>query len=296
VRVGLQVKSFNMPQGAQQIGPQLAEIARAAEEAGFYSLWVMDHFFQLDPMIGSFDDPMMESYTTLGYLAGVTSRIKLGALVTGVVYRQPAVLVKAATSLDVVSGGRSYFGIGAAWYQREADSLGLFFPSQAERFERLEEVLQIVKQAWSGKREPFEGKYYRLHLPVISPQPVSRQHPPILIGGSGENKTLRMVAQYADASNFIFRSLEEQGVGQKLEVLKQHCRDLGRDYDEIEKTVLTALDVGPNGTSRSDIIKHCEMLARLGVQHVIFNFSAYDRLEPIEMFAKHIIPKVSQME
>jgi F420-dependent oxidoreductase-like protein len=295
LKVGLQVKSFNMPQGTQQIGPQLAEIARAAEGAGFYSLWVMDHFYQLDPMIGSFDDPMMESYTTLGYLAGVTSRIKLGALVTGVVYRQPAVLLKAVTSLDVVSGGRAYFGIGAAWYQREADGLGLFFPSRSERFERLEEVLQISKQTWAGNRGSFEGKYYRLPIPVISPAPVSKPHPSIIIGGSGEHKTLRLVAQYADASNMIFRALEEEGVSRKLEVLKQHCRDLGRDYDEIEKTILTALDVGPQGTTRSDIMKHCEMLSRLGVQQVIFNFSAYDSLEPIEMFQKHIIPQVSQL-
>jgi F420-dependent oxidoreductase-like protein len=295
VKVGLQVKSFNMPEGDKQIGPQLAEIARAAEGAGFFSLWVMDHFFQLDPMISSFDDPMMESYTTLGYLAGVTNQIKLGALVSGVVYRQPAVLIKAATSLDVVSGGRAYFGIGAAWYQREADGLGLFFPSRAERFERLEEVLQIAKQAWAGRREPFEGKYYKLPLPVISPQPVTKPHPPILIGGSGEHKTLRMVAQYADASNLIFRPLEQEGVECKLEILKQHCRDLGRDYDEIEKTVLTALEVGSGGTSVPDIIKHCEMLTRLGVQHVIFNFSAYDRLEPIKMFEEHIISKVSQL-
>ncbi|HXW00278.1 MAG TPA: LLM class F420-dependent oxidoreductase, partial [Anaerolineae bacterium] len=201
MRIGLQIPSFTWPGGAAEIGPRLAEIAKTADEAGFYSLWVMDHFFQID-MIGPPDDPMLESYAALSYLAGITRRAKLGTLVTGVTYRHPGILVKTVSTLDVVSGGRAYLGIGAAWNEREAVGLGAPFPPIKERFERLEETLQIARRMWANNREPYQGQYYHLTEPINNPQPLSRPHPPILIGGMGENKTLRLVAQYADACNF----------------------------------------------------------------------------------------------
>jgi F420-dependent oxidoreductase-like protein len=189
----------------------------------------------LEGMLGPADDPMLEAYSTLSYLAGVTKRARLGTLVTGVVYRHPGFLVKAATNLDVLSGGRAYLGIGAAWYEREAVGLGMPFPPVSERFERLEETLQIAKRMWSGDRTPYEGKHYRLAEPISSPQPLSKPHPPILVGGMGEKKTLRLVAQYADACN-LFTAIGVDEVARKLDVLKRHCEDVGRPYDEIERT------------------------------------------------------------
>jgi len=199
MKLGLQVVAFNWPGSPANTGRTLANIARTADEAGFASLWVMDHYFQIDPGIGPASDPMLEAYTALSFMAGATERIRLGAMVTGVVYRQPAFLVKQVSTLDVLSGGRANLGIGASWYEREAVGLGFPFPPIAERFERLEETLQIAKHLWSGDATPFTGKHYQLAEPINSPQPLSQPHPPILIGGGGEKKTLRLVAQYGNA-------------------------------------------------------------------------------------------------
>jgi F420-dependent oxidoreductase-like protein len=235
--LGLHVCDFDYAGGTETTGLTLARIARDAEEVGFDSLTVMDHLFQI-AMVGPHEDPMLEAYTTLGFLAGATSRIKLGALVTAAVYRPPGLLIKAVTTLDVLSGGRAFLGLGAAWNEQESVALGLPFPPLAERFEKLEEVLQIARQMWSEDDGPYQGSHYHLGATVNSPQALQRPHPPIMVGGSGEKKTLRLVAKYADACN-IFGTPE---AGRKLQVLREHCKRLGRDYDEITKTATMALD------------------------------------------------------
>ena len=205
MKIGLQIPSFTWPGGPEKIGRKLAEIARTAEHAGFVSLWVMDHFFQIGG-VGPVENEMLESYATLAYLAGLTKKVKLGAMVTGVVYRHPGILIKTVTTLDVLSGGRAYLGIGAAWNEQEAHGLGIPFPPLKERFERLEETLQIAHLMWSGKQDPFEGKYYHTRPASQQPATLSKPHPPILIGGMGEKKTLRLVAKYADACNLFARA------------------------------------------------------------------------------------------
>ena len=238
MKLALHVTDFDYSGGPAALGGTLARIAGSAEQAGLDALTVMDHLFQIG-MVGPAEDPMLEAYTTLGYLAGVTSRIRLGAMVTAAVYRPPGLLVKAVTALDVLSGGRAFLGIGAAWNEQEATGLGLPFPPVAERFGRLEEVLQIARQLWSSEDGPYSGRYYRLAATINSPQPV-QQRVPILIGGGGERKTLRLVAQYADACN-IFAGPE---AGHKLRVLREHCAAEGRNYDEIAKTSMLGFDAG----------------------------------------------------
>lgn len=292
MRIGLQLPSFTWPGGTAELAPRLASIAQAAEAAGFSSLWVMDHFFQL-PDWGSANAAMLESYTTLGYLAAVTTRIRLGALVTGVVYRNPGILVKEVSTLDVLSGGRAYLGIGAAWYEREALGLGVPFPPRQERFERLEETLQIARQMWSGEVRPFVGKHYQLAEPINSPQPLSRPHPPIMIGGNGERRTLRLVAQYADACNFLV--LEPEVIRRKLEVLRQHCETAGRPYDDIERTALDEVHLAPGAMTATDVIARCRALADVGIQHVIVNMPDAHTLAPLEVFGRQIIPAVANL-
>ncbi len=289
MRIGLQIVSFTWPGGPEATGGQLAEIARAADEAGFYSLWVMDHFFQIRG-IGQVDEPMLEGYTTLGYLAGLTRQVKLGTLVTGVIYRHPGILAKTATTLDVLSGGRAYLGIGAAWFEREALGLGVPFPPLRDRFEQLEECLQIAHQMWRGEVGAFEGRHYRLAETLNSPPPVSRPHPPILIGGEGERKTLRLVARYGDACNFFAGEDYAAVLPRKLAVLKQHCEEAGRDYDSIEKTTLTVLRPGTGGLSAGPVIEKCRQLASLGFDHAIFNMPDIYRLDSLEVFSRQIIP------
>lgn len=291
MRLGLQIPSFRWPGGSKEIRPRLAGIARAAEEAGFSSLWVMDHFFQIE-MVGPATDPMLECYTTLGFLAGVTDHVRLGALVTGAIYREPALLVKAATTLDVLSRGRACFGIGAGWYEREARGLGFPFPPIAERFERLEETLRIAKQMWSGAAGPFEGKHFRLGETLCEPPPISRPHPPILIGGVGEKKTLRLVARYADACNlFLFAGLD--GIARKLEVLKAHCVAEGRDYDSIERTSLGTIHIAPGKDTTESAIETCRGLAAIGIQNAIFNLPNVHEPGVIETFEQEILPAVA---
>ena len=292
MKIGLQIPSFTWPGGPEKIAEKLAEIARYADEGGFASLWVMDHFFQI-PNVGPVENDMLESYNALAYLAGLTKNVKLGTMVTGVVYRHPGVLIKTATTLDVLSGGRGYLGIGAAWNEQEALGLGVPFPPLKERFERLEETLQIAHQMWSGKQEPFEGKYYRLARPLNSPQPLSKPHPPILIGGMGEKKTLRLVAKYADACNLFARSGVDT-VKAKLEILKKHCAEVGRNYNDIEKTTLGTAHLAPGQMGPQDVIGQCRLLAGIGVQHAIFNMPNVSEIKPLEIFAREIIPAVAE--
>jgi F420-dependent oxidoreductase-like protein len=235
------------PWAAEEIGPVVSRIATAADEAGADSLWVMDHFFQIH-VIGPPELDMVEAYTALAFAAGQTSRIELGTLVTGVTYRHPGLLAKTVTSLDVLSGGRAWLGIGAAWNEEEHRGLGVPYPSTRERFERLEETLQVCLQMWSGDDSPYAGKHYYLERPLNVPQSVRRPHPPILIGGGGEQKTLRLVAQYADACNLFDLGLGPEGVPRKLDILRGHCEAVGRDYDAIEKTILARVTLSRDGT------------------------------------------------
>jgi len=294
VKIGLQILSFNWPGSPENIGPKLAEIARTADELGFESIWVMDHLFQMDmaPMDLSPEQPMLDGYTALSYIAAVTKRARLGTMVTGVTYRQPGHLVKIVSNLDVLSGGRANLGIGAAWYEREALGLGLPFPPLKERFERLEETLQIAKQMWSGQVKPYNGQYYHLTEPINNPMPLSNPHPPILIGGTGEKKTLRLVAQYADACNF-FTFIGNEAIAKKLDVLKGHCDDVGRPYDEIERTGLSQLNLGNGGMSPSEAINMCRGLADAGLQQVIFNMPNNYEISLIETIGREIIPAVA---
>jgi F420-dependent oxidoreductase-like protein len=291
MRLGLQVPNFTWPAGPGGIGPTLADIGRTAEEAGFASLWVMDHFFQIR-QIGTPEQPMLEGYTTLGYLAGITRRIKLGTMVTGVVYRHPGILVKTVSTLDVLSGGRAYLGIGAAWNEQEAKGLGVPFPPLKERFERLEEALQIAKQMWSGQVAPFAGKHYQLAETLNSPQPLSKPHPPILIGGMGERKTLRLVARYADACN-LFARMGLDAVRQKLDVLKRHCEAEGRPYEEIERTALGVVHLGSGGQKPAEVIADCRALADIGIQHFIFSMPEVHEIKPLEVIGREVIPAVA---
>jgi F420-dependent oxidoreductase-like protein len=293
MKIGLQIPSFTWPSGPPEIHAKLAEIARAADQAGFSSLWVMDHFFQIRG-VGPAENEMLECYSTLSYLAGLTHNVKLGALVTGVIYRYPGLLVKTVTTLDVLSGGRAYFGVGAAWNEQESRGLGVPFPPLKERFERLEETLQITRQMWSGETGPYNGKYYQLERTLCSPQPLTRPHPPIMIGGMGEKKTLRLVAQYADACNLFGRAGSDT-LRLKLDVLKAHCDKLGRDYDQIEKTALGSAHLASGQMSVKDVIEQCRGLAALGIQHAIFNMPNVHEITPIEVFGKEIIPAVKAL-
>ena len=294
MKIGLQIPNYKWPGGPGKLGPTLAEIGKTADEVGFASIWVMDHFFQMDvAQIGfSPTDPMLDGYTALGYLAAVTKRARLGTMVTGVVYRHPGHLVKIVSNLDVLSDGRAYLGIGAAWYEREAKGLGFPFPPLKERFERLEETLQIAKLMWSGQVKPYQGQYYQLAEPLNSPMPLSKPHPPILIGGMGEKKTLRLVAEYGDACN-LFARMGNQEVSRKLDVLKRHCAEVGRDYEEIERTALGQVHLGPGGMSVSDLVDLCRSLAAMGIQHFIFSMANDHEITPIETIGREVIPAVA---
>ncbi|MGC4835307.1 LLM class F420-dependent oxidoreductase [Micromonospora vinacea] len=238
MKLGLHYWNYSTPADPAAIAPTLAQTASIAEQAGVASFTVMDHFFQMDAVFAA-EEPMLEAYTTLGYVAATTQRMTLGVLVTGVMYRYPGLLAKTVTTLDVLSGGRARLGIGASWYEREQLGLGVPVVPVAERFERLEETLRICLQMWSADDGPFNGKHYQLAETINSPQPLSRPHPPIMIGGGGEKKTLLLVARYADACNLFGRGGIDD-VARKLDVLRGHCAAEGRDYDTIEKTVVAS--------------------------------------------------------
>ena len=296
MRLGLQVNRFDVG-GDERIGPAFAEIARRAEAAGFASLWVMDHFFQIPP-IGAVEEPMLEGYAALAYAAAVTERIKLGTMVTGVTYRHPGVLVKTATTIDVLSGGRAYLGIGAAWFEREHLGLGVPFPPVKERFERLEETLQIAHQMWRGEVGPFRGTHYRLAETLCQPMPVSKPHPPILIGGGGEQKTLRFVARYGDACNLFAIDLEQ--VRHKLEVLRGHCETEGRPYDAIEKTTIAGLprisrDGAGDSFSPSQVVERLGRLAELGIEQQLIGMPSVGGLDGIDLIGAEIAPQAAEL-
>jgi F420-dependent oxidoreductase-like protein len=259
----LHVSRFDWAGGDARIGSGVADLARRAEAIGVRTLSFMDHWFQMDWMAPA-EDPMLEGYTALGFVAGCTERLRLRLLVTGVTYRHPGLLAKTVTTLDVVSGGRAELGIGAAWYDREHRGLGVPFPPTKERFERLEEAIQICLQMWSDNDGPYEGTHYKLEATLCSPQPVSMPRPRILIGGSGERKTLRLVAQYADACN-IFGGPEE--IAHKVDVLRRHCDAVGRDPNEIEVTAMYR-DLAP-GASVDDVVRGAEALAEVGVSGLV---------------------------
>jgi F420-dependent oxidoreductase-like protein len=287
VELGLHVSDFTWPGGAPELGATLVQIARDAEEAGFDRLSVMDHFWQI-AHIGPPEHEMLEAYTALGFLAAHTTNIKLYTLVTGVTYRQPGLLAKCVSTLDVLSGGRAILGIGAAWNADESAGLGFAFPPTAERFERLEEALQIILQMWTADEGPYQGKHYHLARTLNSPQVLSRPHPPVLIGGGGEKKTLRLVAQYADACN-LFSSPDLE---HKLEVLREHCARLGRDYDTIEKTAMTPFELGPNGEGRDEMLGRLRVLHDLGFTVATGSLRGPGGPESVEAYGKYIIPEI----
>src|SRR6516165_6729742 len=256
MKIGVHVSSYTWPGGPQRLAQDLTRIAQAAEHNGFDKLSVMDHLWQIAHN-GPPEHAMPEAYTTLGYLAARTTRIQLLALVTAVVYREPGLLAKAVTTLDVLSQGRAWLGIGAASFQEEARGLGLPFPPARQRFARLEEALQICLQMWSDDDGPYAGRHYRLARTLNSPQPLTHPHPPILIGGAGETKTLRLVAQYAQACNLSAGPELEH----KLDVLRGHCDSVGRDYQEIQKTVIGPLDPGPEGEHVDELVESMHRLA-----------------------------------
>ena len=266
MRVSINLTNYSWPGGPQGLGRELARIAGEAEQAGVDTVWVSDHLLQADPTAGPGDTEMLEAYTTLGFLAARSQRVRLGTMVTGVTFREPALLVKAVTTLDVLSGGRAWLGLGAGYHGEEAEAMGLPLPPTAERFERLEETLRIAMRMWAGDEAPFAGRHYRLQRPAGSPPPLRRPHPPILIGGAGERRTLRLVARYADACNLFDIPDDGATVKHKLEVLARHCQEVGRPYEAIEKTLSTRLHPGEPAAS---FAARCAAAAALGIQHAV---------------------------
>ncbi len=289
MKIGLHVADFTWDGGPAALRERLGDVAVKAEQAGIDRISVMDHLWQI-ASLGPPEHEMLEAYTALGFLAARTERVKLLTVVTAVVYRDPGLLAKAVTTLDVLSGGRAMLGIGAAWNEDEARGLGLFFPPLAERFERLEEALQICLQMWSGSQAPFDGKHYRLARTLNSPQSLARPHPPIMIGGGGERKTLRLVARYADASN-IFASPD---LARKLDVLREHCAAEGRDYDEIEKTAQVRFDLGRGGENVQQTIEQLHGLAELGVTVAQGTLADVGSLRALDLMGEQVIPAVEK--
>jgi F420-dependent oxidoreductase-like protein len=290
VQIGVQIPDFTFPNGPARLGADLAAVGRAADEAGFDFIAVMDHFFQIG-VIGPPEREMLEAYSTLAYLAGVTSRAKLLTLVTGTVYRHPGILAKTVTTLDVLSGGRAWLGIGAAWNEEESRGLGIPFPPVAERFERLEETLQICLQMWRGDETPYQGKHYQLERPLNSPQALTKPHPPIMIGGSGERKTLRFVARYAQACNLF----PGPDLARKLDVLRAHCDAEGRDYDEITKTCYFIFDPGEKGEKTAEMVDQLGGLAQMGFHAAIGAVANVWEVTPLEIIGSQVIPQVASL-
>jgi F420-dependent oxidoreductase-like protein len=293
VKIGLQVSSFTWPGGDAAIGSTLARIVETADSVGFDSLWVMDHFYQIRG-VGKPEEPMLEGWTALGFMAAHSRKATLGLMVGGVHYRQAALWAKAATTLDVLSGGRAYLGIGAAWNEDESHGLGFPMPPLGVRFEMLEETLQIVHAMWQGERgsqEPFDGVHYQAGRLLNSPQAISKPHPKIIIGGGGEQKTLRLVAKYADACN-IFGGPEQ--LTHKFSVLRQRCAEVGRPFEEIERSNLAHVDLSRQ--SAAEVVDAFGRLAEVGVQHVIFNLSDVHDVRNLETLGRDVLPQVHAIE
>ncbi len=286
MKLGLQISRFRWPGGPPQFASTLASVARAADDAGYASIWLMDHFFQISS-IGKAEEAMLEAYTTLGFMAAHTRRARLGTLVTGVHYRHPGVLIKQVTTLDVLSEGRAWLGIGAGWYERESVGLGVPFPPLSERFERLEETLQVAHRMFRGQTDPYYGKRLQLAEPLNAPAPISQPHPPILIGGGGERKTLRLVAQYADACN-LFTRYPRRDLARKLTKLRRYCEEAGRSFDAIDRTCLGQWD--PVRKSPQAIVDELGELAELGFTTAIASLRNVETLKPIEILARDVFP------
>jgi F420-dependent oxidoreductase-like protein len=293
MKLALQLNSFDWTGGPNRFGKTLADIAQAAEETGFDRIGVADHLWQ-HPIMGGPAANEPECYTMLSFIAANTEQIKLTAMVTGVHFRHPGVLAKTVTTLDVLSGGRTALGIGSGHYEEEARGLGIPFPPLAERFEMLEEAIQICLRMWSGERgdeRPFEGRHYRLERALNLPQSLSRPHPPIMIAGDGERKTLRLVARYADACSL--RPKPE--IPKKLDVLRRHCEAEGRDYGDIEKTCAFAFDVGERDEKAGELIGQLRWLSGMGVETVIGVVPNVDRITPLEIIGREVIPAVADL-
>jgi F420-dependent oxidoreductase-like protein len=289
MKIGLHVADFTWEGGAAELRGRLGEVAARAEQAGVDRISVMDHVWQISTL-GPPEHEMLEAYTALGFLAARTERVKLLTVVTAVVYRDPGLLAKAVTTLDVLSGGRAMLGIGAAWNEAEARGLGLSFPPLAERFERLEEALQICLQMWSGSQAPYDGKHYQLARTLNSPQSLARPHPPIMIGGAGERKTLRLVARYADACNI----LASPDLARKLDVLREHCAAEGRDYAAIEKTAQVRFNLGRSGENVQQTIEQLHELSELGITVAQGALADVGSLRPLDLMAEQVIPAVEK--
>jgi F420-dependent oxidoreductase-like protein len=288
VKIGLHISDFTWPGGDPEIGATLARVARTADEVGFDRISVMDHFFQIIQH-GPPEHAMLEAYTALGVLAAHTERATLLTLVTGVIYRYPGILAKQVTTLDVLSGGRAWLGIGAGWNEQESKGLGLRFPPMSERFEQLEEAIQICLQMWAGDETPFDGTRFHLERPLNSPQALTRPHPPIMIGGGGEKKTLRFVAKYAQACN-LFAGPD---LAHKLDVLREHCEREGRDYDDIEKTVAFQFDLGERGERVDETLTTLRGFADLGIQTAHGKVIGAGEIKALELMGREIIPAVA---
>jgi len=288
MRVSINLTNYAWPGG---LGPSLGRVVEAADRAGVDTVWVADHLVQADPTAPPDNTEMLEAYTTLGFLAARTERVRLGTMVTGVTFRPPALLVKAVTTLDVLTGGRAWLGIGVGYHGGEASAMGLPFPPTAERYERLEETLQIANRMWAGDETPFEGRHYRLGRPHGSPRPVGHAHPPVLIGGAGERKTLRLVARYADACNLFDIPDGGRTVRRKLDVLARHCEEVGRPYEAIEKTLSTRLEAGE---SSDEFARRCAAAAALGVENMVVISSSPWTTEALSTLAT-AIPAVQEV-
>ena len=298
MKLGLQIPSFTYPGGTETIGATLARIVRCADDVGFDSIWVMDHFFQIRS-VGPATEPMLEGWTTLGFMAANSQRARLGLMVGGVHYRYPGLWVKAATTLDVLSGGRAWLGIGAAWNEEESQGLGFPFPPLGERFEMLEETLQIAHGMWQGERGTegqHNGRHYRASRLLNSPQSISRPRVPIMIGGGGERKTLRLLAQYGDACN-VFG--QPAGIARKYAILREHCAAVGRPFEEIERSTLQFVRVSPTGgdhsQSPSQIVDRFGELADAGAQSVIFSVGNVFETERLEIIGRDVIPQLRDL-
>jgi F420-dependent oxidoreductase-like protein len=295
MKIGLQIDSFTWPGGTAAIAPTLGRIARTADDAGFDSIWLMDHFFQIRG-VGPVTDPMLEGWTTLGFLAGLTQRARLGLMVGGIHYRTAGLWAKAATTLDVLSGGRAWLGIGAAWNEYESRGLGFPMPPLGVRFEMLEEMLQITHALWTGERGTegaFDGRHYQASRLLNSPQALTKPHPPIMIGGGGEHKTLRLVAQYADATN-IFG--DGPRLAHKYAVLREHCERIGRPYQEIERSTLQDVSVRVDGSrgasSPAQLVEQFGELSDAGAQHVIVSVRNVEDISQLELIGRAVIPQI----
>jgi F420-dependent oxidoreductase-like protein len=290
MKLGLHLSRWKWDDGPSGLAPRLRQIAQLADEVGFASLSVMDHFFQI-PSNGEVEDPMLEAYTALGFLAACTSRMQLGTVVTSATYRHPGVLIKQVTTLDVLSQGRAFLGIGAGFYEREHLGLGIRLPPVAERMQRLEETLQIAMLMWSGDAKEHHGRHYDLQELLNVPAPIQRPHPPILVGGGGEKKTLRIAAQYANAVN-LFGGIGIEQLQHKLNVLRQHCEQAGRDFDGIEKTVQVQFDVMTGPDSTKALIERLREFAALGFTRAIGSVRAVETLKPLEVLGRDVIPQI----